>query len=234
MGGDKFSWKSLFVNEDSDSNDRAAEKQEESTNPLPKNKFPEIKQEEHKFKGAAPSLNRGHHINQEVLNSVLDIYERGFDSLNLPGYDFYEYFKSIMAVDPDNNQSYSMAFQMAKTIDSKLTKETLLSKAEFYITEINKVHQNYEVQGKNKKIGILELQKKEKADLENEILRYQIELKKIQQELNEKTKLLGDIDTRYTQSIVDIDDKLMANDISKDTMLNTIGRVVSGIKNNVK
>ena len=70
------------------------------------------------------------------LDKIMTLYEQGFDSLNQDGYDFYEFFKAVIEAGANNPAIYSMALTMAKAMDSKVSKESLLSQSQFYITEI--------------------------------------------------------------------------------------------------
>ena len=231
MATEKFNWKSLFINDNSGKEDNSSNKND-SSNSL--KEFPtSVNAGKPKaFPTQAPTQTSS--LNQKTLESVLEMYEKGFDSLNLPGYDFYEFFKSIMAIDPDNSQAYVMAYTMAQSMDNKLSKETLVSKSHFYVSEIGKVHNEYEIQGTQKKADIVSVQKNEKLSLTNEISELQNKIKTFQKDLDSKARLLGSIDSKYSSKIVEIEDKLTANNIAKDTILNTINKVVLGIKNYIK
>ncbi len=90
-----------------------------------------------------PQINVNFNTNNEAFTEVLAVYEKGFDSLNQDGYDFFELYKSVMAVGADNPQSYQMAFAMGKSIKPDLSKSFLLEKAKVYVSEIEKVHAKY-------------------------------------------------------------------------------------------
>src|SRR5690348_1564667 len=74
------------------------------------------------------------------LESVIGMYQKGFDSLNMPGPDFFEFFKTIMKSGADNKAAYTVAFDFIHGMDSSLTKDKLIEQANFYVNEITKVH----------------------------------------------------------------------------------------------
>ncbi len=160
------------------------------------------------------------------------MYESGFNSLNQPGYDFYEFFKAIKAVGTNEPSIYKMALTMAKSVDTKVSKKTLLSEADFYIKEIEKVHKQYQSQGAKKKNQILSNQKTQKTTLSSEISALEKNLLEIQNQISVKNNQLQSLDNSSTD-LSDIDQKIMANDAAKSKILETIVTVVDGIKNNL-
>lgn len=43
------------------------------------------------------------------LEKILDVYDKGFEKLNQPGYDFFEYYKAVVKAGVNNPQVYGMA-----------------------------------------------------------------------------------------------------------------------------
>ena len=74
---------------------------------------------------------------------------------------------------------------------------------------------------------------KEKNDLNSAVLSLQNEISKLQKDLESKTNLLNIVDSKYAHKVAEIEDKLLANNLAKDTILSTIEKVVNGIKNNI-
>jgi hypothetical protein len=222
MSQEKFSWKSLFIQ---DSETTSAESN--VTSPLETRNEPS-----QKMTFPTPSIaNSG--VKNEVLTKILEMYEKGFSSLNQSGYDFYEYFKSVMATDPHNSQSYVMAFTMASSMDNSITKTALLSSADFYIREIHKVHAQYEAEGTKIKNDFISSKKTEKEQLQNEISSLQAKIAALQVDLEQKNAVLYNFDNSNFGKIEEIEQKLLANNMSKDRIIQQITHVLSGINNNI-
>jgi len=94
-----------------------------------------------------PTNNFSTGVSNEHLQQTLELYQNGFDSLNQPGYDFYEFYQSVVKTGPTNPQVYQMALTMANVVDKTLTKDKLIEQAGFYTTEINKVYSSFDEKG---------------------------------------------------------------------------------------
>ncbi len=68
----------------------------------------------------------------DVLAEVLQVYEEGLESINLPGYDFYEFYQAMSATGSATPQVYTLAYRMAKTLDKTITPQKLIESAAFY------------------------------------------------------------------------------------------------------
>ena len=227
MSKDKFDWKSLFINPDDDSEQQEeapAKSKASATTSFPNSgggqKFPE----------STPMPNA---LSESVLKTIVEMYESGFDSLNKPGYDFYEYFKAIKAVGSNDPQVYKMALAMAQSTDAGVSKQRLLEEANYYIEEINKVHQKYSEQGKSKKDGIQRSASNKKENLNSEIIQLEKKLMEIQNQISSKKNDLQSLDVNMVSEIAEIDQKITANDVAKSKILTTIMGVVEGIKNSL-
>jgi hypothetical protein len=64
------------------------------------------------------------------------LYQSGFDNLNQPGFDFYEYYQLVMNGGV-TNPNLHYGFTMANTMDKLVTKVSLISQSDFYISENN-------------------------------------------------------------------------------------------------
>jgi hypothetical protein len=180
-------------------------------------------------------------IDENVLNEVIEVYEKGIDSINMPGYDFYEFYKAIHSVNLHGEQSYSMAFRMAHSMDSNLTAQKLLTDAEFYISKINEVHSQYTMQGQQKLNGLDAKKNEEKNRLMNEIdhgvaqvnqLRSQ--LQSLESEINQKRLKLSTVDGEYFPKESAIRQKLLANDSAKQISISKLLTVKDGIQKHIK
>ncbi len=222
MSKESFSWKSLFINETDFSSIKETPKAQTTNseaNNLQTNKFPD-----------ANSLNVStENLTNPFLNEVLEVYQKGFDSLNLSDFDFFELYKSVFVVGITNPQGYQMAFTMGKSIKPDLTKEFLLEKSKFYVEEINKVHTKYDSTGKSKILEINNSVLKEKESLTSSIKDLEAKILKLQQELQEKNSLLANIDNKNEGELRELRLKIEANNFAKQKVLDSINTVISGI-----
>ena len=221
MAKEKFNWKGLFI-QDLESQSQQPKAVVESRN------FPESKIT---FPSAQENANPG--ISNEILSKVIEMYEKGFESLNQPGYDFYEFFKSVMATDPNNPQSYVMAYTMASSMDKSINKTFLLSSGDFYQKEVMKVYTKFDVDGRKAKHDLVDKLKAEKDTLQADIKTIQNKLTVLQHELEQKSKLLQSFDPNNFNKIQEIDQKILANDLSKDRIMQKISQVLSGINTHI-
>jgi chaperonin cofactor prefoldin len=171
--------------------------------------------------------------NGDAFNEVLAVYEKGFDGLNQEGYDFFELYKSVMAVGADNPQAYQMAFAMGKSIKADLSKSFLLEKASGYVAEIEKVHARYAEVGNKKKADLAGQLNAEKSDLTNSIKNIESQIASLQSQLNKQKAELSQIDQKYGAPLAEMDAKIGANDGAKQTILNSIQKVINGINQNL-
>ncbi|KIX21220.1 hypothetical protein SY27_10725 [Flavobacterium sp. 316] len=223
MSKESFNWKSLFIND----SDNSSSKEESKSKPIEKaspstvqtNKFPEEK--------IINTTNEN--FANPFVNEILEVYEKGFESLNLNDFDFFEMYKSVAIVGITNPQSYQMAFTMGKSIKPDLSKEYLLEKSKFYIDEINKVFAKYDSTGNIKKKDLNNLVLKEKETLTNTITDLENKILQMQQELQEKKTLLANIDSKNESELREIQLKIEANNFAKQKILDSINLVISGI-----
>ncbi|MGV3697677.1 hypothetical protein [Flavobacterium sp.] len=216
MSSDSFSWKSLFINEDSNPTKK------EETKPTsfpPTNKFPEAEAKSTIISNSA----------NPFLGEILEVYEKGFEGLNSEGFDFFELYKSVNAVGVSNPQSYQMAFTMGKTINPNLSKEFLLDKSKFYLTEIEKVYERYNILGNSKKSDLSAKITQEKKQLTQSIGDLESQIAKLQNELQSKKAELEKIDAHNAEEFTELQLKIEANNIAKQKIQESINIVVTGI-----
>jgi hypothetical protein len=171
---------------------------------------------------------------QPHLDKIVQLYESGFDGLNQPGYDFYEFFKAVISGGVENPQVYAMALSMGKAMDGNVSKETLLSQSQFYIDEIIKVHGTYVENGTSKKNQLLATKENERSQLSNELDGLKMQMEAISNQIVSKQTSLSEIDNKYANDLLEVDCKLMANDVAKDKILTSINSVKQGLTNNLK
>lgn len=170
---------------------------------------------------------------QADIDKVLAIYEKGFDGINKPGYDFYEFFKAILATGSNDASIYKMAFSMAQSQDKSVSKTSLIEDANEYLEKLTETHANNESRG-NTNLSNVETEKAaERQTLKGRQKTLMAQMENLQTELNSVNADLSGIDSRYQARITDVKCKLMANDHAKTTIFTRINTVVNGIKDNL-
>jgi hypothetical protein len=169
----------------------------------------------------------------EYLNKALEVYQKGFDSLNQPGFDFYEFYQSVASGGIDNPAVYAMAFQMASAMDKTVTKTSLTQQADFYIGEIQKVYEDFVTKGQAKKQEVELLKVNENQSLTNELNVMTQQLEALKAQIDDRARKLSAIDSKYNPQLSEIDSKLAANSMAKDRILGSIQTVKQGINNNI-
>lgn len=217
MAKESFNWKGLFINEESLETD------------TPQNSITPPPTEVTKFPNHASQPISSESISNPFLKEVFEVYEKGFESLNASGFDFFELYKSVVAVGISNPQSYQMAFTMGKTIQADLTKQFLLEKANFYVAEIEKVYSKYDTIGKTKKSDLENNLTKEKYNLSKSIEELNTKILQLQNELETKKTEFQKMDSNNIAQFSEIKLKMEANDLAKHKILDSINTVVTGI-----
>lgn len=216
MANESFNWKGLFINE------------EPSTIDQPKVNNAPTSDEDTKFPNHATENSLDSSSNP-FLKEIFEVYEKGFESLNTAGFDFFELYKSVVVVGISNPQSYQMAFTMGKSIQSDLSKKSLLEKANFYVAEIEKVYAKYDTIGKTKKSDLENNLTKEKYNLSKSIEELSTKILELQKELETKKSDLQKLDSNNIEKFSEIKLKMEANDLAKHKLLDSINTVVTGI-----
>ncbi len=226
MALENFNWKSIFINDENAAN---SNKEQASKPTVSETKFPSAATQT-TFPETTFSPNSvSNTTNNPFLGEILDVYNKGFETLNNEGFDFFEMYKSVMAVGPTNPQSYQMAFTMGKTIKSDLSKSFLLEKSSFYISEIEKVYAKYDATGNSKNKDLNNTITTQKQNLTKSIADLESQIAKLQNELETKKAELARIDNDNRELFSQIQLKIEANNIAKQKILESINTVITGI-----
>jgi len=219
MAKENFNWKSLFVNDNDSPSTSSVISKEEPVSLNTENKFPQQIEQTYTTDS----------LTNPFLKEIFEVYDKGFESLNEPGFDFFELYKSVLVVGVTNPQSYQMAFAMGKSINSDLTKDFLLQKANFYIAEIEKVYEKYNGVGKSKKQELDNNITKDKYNLSKSISDLESSIVQLQKELEVKKAELQKMDPANRKELTEIQLKIEANDLAKEKILASINTVITGI-----
>jgi len=236
-----MSWKDLFVNGDVNTEAKNQQPKQEATTTT---KFPTTTNStpaSNNIFGFSMSQTQpqtstftGGQVSTEHLEKALEIYQKGFDSLNQAGYDFYEFYQAVVHGGIDNPQIYSMAYAMGYGMDKTISKDKLLQQADFYLSEIRKVYSDNVAKGNSKKESLLAQKSSENQALSSELdlMRQQMEALKLQ--IQDRENKLSAIDGKYSPMISDVESKLSANEAANAQIVQTIQQVKNGIFNNLK
>ncbi len=223
-----MSWKSLFVKDENEPGEQPAAN---SNNIV----FPATSNSSSASSFSAPTYMPAQVNDKEVLE-VLSVYEKGLESINMPGYDFYEFYMSVNAIGSPTEPVYNMAFQMAKTMDRTITTQKLLTDAEFYISKINEVYNQYVAQGQAKLNELSNQQQAEKQKLADdfnsivsEIDKLKSQLSVLENELQQKKTAQSQVEQVYKPQETTIRSKLHANDNAHNISLQRLNTVKDGI-----
>jgi hypothetical protein len=223
-------WKELFIADEEYSNDKPTqEKPVENTQmKFPTNNtFPT-------YTAPTPVQFNSSQVPQEYLTKAIEVYKSGFDSLNQNGYDFYEFYQAITQGGVNNPQIYPMAFTMASAMDKSVSKDKLLQSADFYLTEINKVYNDYVAKGNAKKQDLVNQKNNENQALVTELSMMEQQLEALKTQIQDRQNKLNAIGGKYEPMISDVDNKIVANETAKNQIVQSIEQVKSGIINNLK
>jgi len=127
-----------------------------------------------------------------------------------------------------------MAFQMASAMDKSISKSSLTQQADFYLGEIQKVYEDFVTKGQTKRQEVESLKINENQSLTNELNDMRNQLEALKTQIEDRTRKLSAIDSKYNPQLSEIDSKLAANTMAKDRILGSIQTVKQGINNNVK
>lgn len=170
----------------------------------------------------------------EHLNKAIELYQQGFDSLNQNGYDFYEFYQTVIHGGVENPQVYSMAYAMGTAMDKTISKEKLVQQSGFYLSEINKVYTDYVNKGTQKKQELVAQKSNENQSLINELDLIRQQMEALQAQLHDRENKLNAIGSKYEPMLIDVESKLNANEIAKNKIVQQIEQVKNGIINNLK
>lgn len=226
-------WKKLFLNEEEGSRSEKETQVSEQKQEVKTTKFPDsVSTQNNTTSFTQPVYNPS--VSNELNAKFLDAYQNAFEKMNQDGYDFFEFFQTVIHGDINNPQTYAMAFGMGKAMDKNLSKEKLISQSDFYVTELMNLYNQNVAEGNQKKQDLINAKNSENQNLTTELnsLKEQLEAVKIQ--IQDRERKLSLIDSKYEPQIAERDSKLMANDFAKNKLISTIETVKQGINNNIK
>ncbi len=173
-------------------------------------------------------------IQPEHLAKANQVYQNGFESLNQPGYDFFEFYQTIVATGVANPQTYAMAFAMAKSMDKTVTKDSLLEQSNYYTTEITKSYDDTVTKGNAKRDDLNAQKEHENESLKQELENLNQQFEAIKTQIADREGKLAAIGSKYEPILNELGSKLAANESAKNSLIQSIEQVKQGIINNLK
>jgi hypothetical protein len=183
---------------------------------------------------ATPTYQSPVQVSNEYMQKAFEMYEKGFESLNKDGFDFYEFYQSVMQGGLTNPQVYTMAFGMGSIMKKSLSKNDLIVDADYYIAEITKVYNDNVTKGNAKKQALLAQKDLENKSLVGELETMENQLEALKVQIDDRKRKLSDIDNKYSPELTDFDNKLGANELAKNRIVDSIEQVKQGINLNIK
>jgi DNA-binding transcriptional MerR regulator len=226
------SWKSLFIKEEEEKTNPPSFPISNTVKPSNPGQNSEVN-----FPKTEPVFKMDSEVRNSVFEEVLSVYAKGLDSINMPGYDFYEFYMAIDAIKEPNEIAYQMAFKMAKTMDTNLSTSKMVQDADFYLSKIKEVHKQYETQGKQKLKSLESEMSKEESELTKEITKMNSEIESFKSQISALEKKsqkasvdLKDIPKNYEPKLKSIEEKMNANHKAMEISVNKINLVKEGIQ----
>jgi hypothetical protein len=122
-----------------------------------------------------------------------------------------------------------MALAMATGMDGSLTKEKLISQADYYISELNKTFQTYADNGNGKKQSLISEKNSENQTLTSDLANLKAQVEALTIQINNKQVLLSSIESKYQPLINEVDSKLRANEVAKNDIVNKISKIKTNL-----
>lgn len=170
------------------------------------------------------------------FEEIAGVYEKGMESMNMPGYDFYDFYLAIKASGAQTESVYKMAFQMGKTLDANISPQKLATDGDYYIGKLKEVFESYSEKGKQKLNSLAAELKSEKDALtteinhvDGEITRLKELVRSMEQKLSETKSHLSKVESKYKPQQDIINQKLQANE--QVMQINT--KILTSIKEGV-
>ena len=118
---------------------------------------------------------------------------------------------------------------MGKSLNPNVSKDFLIDKAKYYLSEIDKVHAKYDLTGNTKKVDLSNKITQEKNSLSKTIADLESKIVELQKELNAKKIELEKVDLNNKEEFSELELKIEANNIAKQKIVESINTVLTGI-----
>ncbi len=173
-------------------------------------------------------------INQNDLDKFEKHFEELFDTANLPGPDYYEFWKMMEALEaavPDENVRMAAVFSTLKI--QGMSKEALIGSAEKYLQIVDKDKLEFQNAVNTKVLGEIEGRKSSIDELEKRNNANNEMIQKLTKEINDNQQKI----TALKKEVIDQEAKVNSNkngyNIACDAMLAKLSGDIQKIKTNL-
>jgi hypothetical protein len=142
--------------------------------------------------------------NTEEISKYQTIIKDVLKENNLEGIDYLEFMNSIQSMEGTGtaeNLMYKFAFSSLASVDSKLTKESLLTATNHYIEVINKTKSEFNSTVEQKYFKVSQLKKERVSELDNQILKLQEQINNLNTEKNNNITESVDLLNKGTEKV---------------------------------
>ncbi len=150
-------------------------------------------------------------------------------SINLPGYDFLEFFNAVKNFEDAN--SYKTALSVASSFDASLNKEKLVKDSNFYIDSINKIVDEQRGQSQSRISSLNTDYNKTITDINKKMEDLQRKLIEIQNEIGTLAGQKPIIESKYQQDVEEVNRKMSTLVYYQEQIVNQINKVKTNIQN---
>lgn|GEM_PF-791006 len=174
----------------------------------------------------------------DFVDDLRNRFRKILEEKNQPGFDFYEF--SLMLLRTSSNPSvehFKTAYEGAKLLNPNCNQQFLLESANFYKSELQKAFEATVSAGEQKKTALNAEKDKEQKQLNNEASNLEQQITKLKQEIAnlekmqaEKIAALNGIDSKFTDKLVEIEQKIQATVTAKEGVAGEITLIENGIK----
>lgn len=170
-------------------------------------------------------------INQTDLDKFEKHFEELFDKVNLPGPDYYEFWKmmeTLEAAVPDETVRMNAVFSTFKI--QGLSKESLISSAEKYLQVVDKDKHEFQSAVNTKVLGEIEGRKSSVEELEKKNIANNEVIQNLTKEINDNQQKISTL----KKEVIDAEAKINSNkngyNIACDAMLAKLSSDIQKIK----
>lgn len=174
----------------------------------------------------------------EFVEDLRNRFKKILEDKNQPGFDFYEFSLMLLRTSSNPNvEHFKTAYEGAKLLNPSCSQQFLLDSANFYKVELQKAFEATVSAGEQKKTELNTDKDKEQKQLNNEVATIEQQLSKLKQQIadlekvqTEKLTALNGIDSKFSQMLAEIEQKIQATLAAKEAVANEIVLIENGIK----
>jgi hypothetical protein len=169
---------------------------------------------------------------ENVKEMKLRIYQL-LESLNKPGYDFFEVWNAAIEMGEANSSNIKAAFTSLRYVDKSLSKQKLLDTGNYYISSLKKVLDTETAKRQEEKDKLIQQKEQDKANLIAEISDIEQQIVALQNKLADKKLQSESVNEKYKLPVEIIEEKIGNGHLSVNSVLNEMQQVVAIIQKEI-